>query len=229
MYNIFEGAFFMQVKKQSSLKRLFVPVIVLCSLLLSGNAADAAQVIYSFTGIVDDVHPQLESTFSEGQSLSGSMTVNMADSNINPRVGHYTVTNFSLSVGGYTATMGPSGQVQIQDKLTGFDRMDGLVSTPNGLSVDGLSLKQFDFGLRGPASLFNSDALPMTPPSLSSFTRNQFRLSFGEGLGRSVSGVLTSLTAVPLPAAVILFGAGLVALVGLGAGGLRNLRRPHQA
>jgi len=30
---------------------------------------------------------------------------------------------------------------------------------------------------------------------------------------------------VPLPAVAILFGAGLIALVGLGAGGLRNLRR----
>jgi heme A synthase len=38
----------------------------------------------------------------------------------------------------------------------------------------------------------------------------------------TVSGVLTALTAVPLPAAVILFGAGLVALVGLGAGSWRQ-------
>jgi hypothetical protein len=29
---------------------------------------------------------------------------------------------------------------------------------------------------------------------------------------------------VPLPAAVLLFGAGLISLVGLGVGGLRNLR-----
>jgi len=216
----------MRMKKQSSLKRLFLPIIALCSLLLSGNAAHAALVTYSFTGIVDDVHPQLESTFSEGQSLLGSITVNMADTNINPRVGHYAVTNFSLNVGGYIATMGPSGQVQIQDKLTGFDRTDGLVSAPNGQSVDGLSLRQFDIGLQEPASLFNSDALPMTPPSLSSFNKlNQFRLLFGEGLGRSVSGTLTSLSAVPLPAVAILFGVGLIALVGLGAGGLRNLRR----
>ena len=220
----------MQMKKKSAIKGLFLPVIALCSILLSGNAAHAALVTYSFTGIVDEVHPQLESTFSEGQSLSGSISVNMVDTNVNSRVGHYAVTNFSLNVGGYIATMGPSGQVQIQDKLTGFDRMDGPVSNPNGQIVDGLPLRQFDIGLRGPANIFNSDALPMSPPSLSSFDKlNQFRLFFGEGLGRTVSGTLTSLTAVPLPAAVILFGAGLVALVGLGAGGLRNLRRPPQA
>jgi hypothetical protein len=183
-------------------------------------------VTYSFTGIVDEVHPQLESTFSEGQSLLGSYTVNIADPNINPRMGHYEVTNFSLNVVGYTATIGPSGQMQIQDKSTGFDRMDGSVSAPIGQRVDGLSLRQFDIGISGPESLFNSDALPMTHPSLSSFNKlNQFPLLLGEGLGRSVSGTLTSLSAVPLPAAVILLGVGLVALVGLGAGGLRNLQR----
>jgi hypothetical protein len=32
-----------------------------------------------------------------------------------------------------------------------------------------------------------------------------------------------------LPAAVFLFGAGLISLVGLGAGGLRNLRGTQQA
>ncbi len=54
---------------------------------------------------------------------------------------------------------------------------------------------------------------------------NQWRLDFG-GAGNYVVGSLAHLTAVPLPAAVILFGAGLISLVGLGAGGLRNLRRP---
>jgi len=37
-----------------------------------------------------------------------------------------------------------------------------------------------------------------------------------------VRGELTSLTAVSLPAAVILFGAGLMALVDLGAGSCRK-------
>jgi hypothetical protein len=35
------------------------------------------------------------------------------------------------------------------------------------------------------------------------------------------------LIATPLPASAILFGVGLIALVGLGAGGLRNLREPR--
>ncbi|MDH4344368.1 MAG: hypothetical protein OEV71_14845, partial [Nitrospira sp.] len=76
----------------------------------------------------------------------------------------------------------------------------------------------------GPSNLLVSDALPMSAPSLSSLAFNEFRLAFGpDGVAGGVSGVVTSLTAVPLPAAVLLFSAGLISLVGLGAGGLRNL------
>jgi hypothetical protein len=72
--------------------------------------------------------------------------------------------------------------------------------------------------------------LPSSVPSLSSFTNlNRFRLQFGptNGANARVVGQLTDLTAVPLPTSVILFGLGLVALVGLGAGGLRNIRVPQ--
>ena len=89
--------------------------------------------------------------------------------------------------------------------------------------------KLFDIRLLdGTATAFNSQ-YPTTVPSLSSFaSTNLWRLVFTPG-GGVVQGKLTSftLTAVPLPAAVILFGAGLISLVGLGAGGLRNLRWPQ--
>ena len=52
-------------------------------------------------------------------------------------------------------------------------------------------------------------------------------VQFKDGNLVRVQGALNSLTVVPLPAAVLLFGAGLISLVGLGAGGLRNLRWPQ--
>jgi len=67
--------------------------------------------------------------------------------------------------------------------------------------------------------------LHTTPPNISSLTTTDrvWRVVFEDSSGRaSVQGNLTTLTAVPLPAAVILFGAGLVALVGLGAGSWRQ-------
>ncbi len=41
----------MQIMKQLSIKGLFLPAIALCSLLLSGNAAHAALVTYSFRAV----------------------------------------------------------------------------------------------------------------------------------------------------------------------------------
>ena len=45
----------MQIMKQLSIKGLFLPAIALCSLLLSGNAAHAALVTYSFDGSVTEM------------------------------------------------------------------------------------------------------------------------------------------------------------------------------
>ncbi len=92
----------------------------------------------------------------------------------------------------------------------------------SGVAVNGRNPLAFGFNLTGNSSAFGSNAVPTTPPSLSFFNTETFRVLFTGG-GRSiVTGTLTSLTAVPLPAAVILFGAGLVALVGLGAGSWRQ-------
>ena len=64
--------------------------------------------------------------------------------------------------------------------------------------------------------------LPTTPPSLGSFATKTFHLTFLNSsqvvIGDAVGTINSlSMTPVPLPPAVILFGAGLVALVGLGA------------
>ncbi len=69
----------------------------------------------------------------------------------------------------------------------------------------------------GNTSVWTSNALPTTMPSISSFNhKTEWRLNFAPG-EKQVSGTITALTAVPLPPAVLLFGAGLVALIGLGA------------
>jgi hypothetical protein len=189
--------------------------------------ATAAFIQYSFTGTVDKVQPQLSSTFNTSQLMSGLMTVNSSDTNsLNTSIGNYAITSFSLNIGGiggYTATLGTSGQVTINNGLPGLDKFLTLNTAPNGPNVNSLAPSIFEIQLRGPASIFSSDALPTTPPSVSAFTLfNQWRLAFGPGVGQAVSGLVTNITVVPLPAAVILFGAGLVALVGLGAGSWRQ-------
>jgi hypothetical protein len=222
----------MLIMKQVSIKGLFLPAIVLCSLLFSGNAAHAALVTYSFTGEVDKVQKLLNPPFSVNLSpsaMSGFMTVNTSDldTSIPARFGEYTITNFSLNIEGQTYGLGTFNQVEIRDGLPGQDQFNVTVSSPNGPFVGSRFPSTFDIQLHGPASIFGSDTLPTTSPSISSFTnQNLWRLVFGPG-GKAVSGVVTAMTVVPLPAAVILFGAGLISLVGLGAGGLRNLRWPQ--
>ena len=214
------------------MRQLFLKLGFTASMLLWASIAvtpaTAAFIQYSFTGTVDKVQSQLSSTFNKSQLMSGLMTVNTSDTNGLPTIGNYAITPFSLNIGGYTATMGTSGQVEIRNELVGLDQFNVTVNAPTGLNVNFLAPRIFEIQLRGPASIFSNDALPTTPPSVSAFSNfNQWRLVFGPGVGQAVSGLVTNITVVPLPAAVILFGAGLISLVGLGAGGLRNLRWPQ--
>ena len=134
------------------------------------NPATAALVQYSFTGDVDRVAPRLSSTFNTTQLMSGLMTVDTSDANSNHRIGTYSITNFSLDIGGYHATMGPYGQAEIIDTLNGLDRFNETVNTPNGPIMNSLVPSVFEIQLRGPASIFSRNALPTTTPSISTFT-----------------------------------------------------------
>lgn len=100
---------------------------------------------------------------------------------------------------------------------------------PSGPIVDGDNYFARDFfiNLLNPSgSVFSSDALPETPPSLSPFSlyslvnnpQGQFRLVFASGHGdHTIIGNLTSLavSAIPVPAAVYLFGTGIIGLAAL--------------
>jgi hypothetical protein len=220
----------MQITKQS-IRRLFLPAIALCSLLLSGNAVQAALVTYSFTGSVSNVNGALLSTVNMTSPVSG-----MFQFDNSPAVGgNYpgVVSNLVLNIGSYTSSYAVGANAvtvfQATDLGGGLigDRWR-LVTATTGSSINGYSPFRFDLNLDREGSLFaNTDM--QNPPSLAALTGTRWRLIFENADGNLVriQGALNGLTAVPLPAAVILFGAGLISLVGLGAGGLRNLRKPQ--
>jgi hypothetical protein len=133
-----------------------------------------------------------------------------------------TISNLVVHIGSYTATLGAgSNFIEVENK-NNVDRYT-LQAPATGNPVNGRTPSFFEIKLTDSShTAFSNDHLPTTPPSLGSFTTETFRLKFNGQGAATVSGVLTSLTAVPLPAAVILFGAGLVALVGLGAGSWRQ-------
>lgn len=219
-------------------------LLLFCSVV--ATPAMAATIIYNFTGNVTNVgnllsppavpSPQFTAG-PPGSLMTGTMAVNTTDGNMgNSTLGSYQIQSLSVTIGGYTASVGPTGTVNIRNGNgpgVAADRFEVSAPQSGNLTGDDINFllpRLFTINLRGPSSIFGSDALPSSVPSLSAFTNaNQFRLQFGptNGANARVVGQLTSLTAVPLPPAVILFGVGLVALIGLGAGGLRNLRLPQ--
>jgi len=217
---------------------IFLKLTLTASVLLWAGIgvtpATAMTIQYSFTGTVNQVAPRLSSAFSTSPSssaMSGLMTVTTTDTNTpNATIGSYAITSFSLKIEGYTATMGTTGNVEIRNGPPGNDWYTVTVDAPNGPIVNALAPRVFEIQLRGPNSIFTSDALPTSSPSITSFTnRNLWRLVFGSGNNRTVSGVImavTAVTVVPLPPSVILFGAALVALVSLGAGNWKQRKAP---
>ena len=214
--------------KQLSIKGFFLPAIALCSFLLPWNAADAALVTYSFTGGVSNVNGALLPTVNMTSPVSGTFQFDNS-----PAVGgNYpgVVSNLTLNIGGYTSTYAPGANA-----VTVFKAIDlgggmigdrwRLVTAATGSAINGYSPFRFDLNLDREGSLFANTNM-QNPPSLASLTGTRWRLLFENADGNlvRVQGALNNLTAVPLPAAVLLFGAGLISLVGLGAGGLRNLR-----
>ena len=225
----------MKTTKQLSIKGLFLPAIALWFLLLSGTAAHADSVTYLFEGAVGEVTGVLFPTLNSGQTMKGNITFDLDAAPLFPGTGFYLdspITGFNLHIGTFTAMgQGPNGIILANSSPGGIDNITAFVSM-SGDTINGTSPTGFDVSLTDPTrnllsgvNLGNWENGPSEPPSLDSIASNKWRLTFGNG--NYVLGSLTSLTAVPLPAAVILFGAGLISLVGLGAGGLRNLRWPQ--
>ncbi|ULA63021.1 MAG: conserved exported protein of unknown function [Nitrospira sp.] len=222
----------MQKNKQSSIKGFFLPAIALCSLFVTGNVAQAALVSYSFTGGVSSVdNPLLSSAMNVTSPLTGSFQFDNGTSGIG---GNYpgAVKAMSITIGGYNSSFAPGANaVTISQNSSLGSGLFGdrwkLVTAATGNQVNGYTPLGFDLQLdRAGGGLFSNTNL-QSPPSLNTLTATRWRLIFenAEGKTMTVIGSIHSLTAVPLPAAMLLFGAGLVSLVGLGAGGVRNLRR----
>jgi len=184
----------------------------------------AAPITFSFTGVVSQVDTKLSPTFAAGQALSGSYTFE-SGTDLSQPGNRYNgaITAFSANLGSYNAVLEAGTNFIAVTNNRGFDRYTLSIPLTPVPGEPGHALR-FRVELVDPSGVvFSNRALPMTPPSLSSFATNRWRLVFENANGTArIRGVLTSLTAVPLPAAVILFGVGLVALAGLGAGSWRK-------
>lgn len=218
----------MRGTKQMLSRGFFLPGIALCGLLFSSTITQAAPVTFNFTGLVSDVSDPLSPPISAlGQQVHGSFTINFSHATGGTYNG--VVTGFTLNFDGkpYSAMFAPGLLNGVQIHNAGGNGTDSwkLGTTATGTQVNGFDPISFQLDLRG-KSMFSNDDLQ--PPNLGvALSKANWRLNFedGDDDGARIKGVISQLTAVPLPAAVVLFGAGVISLVGLGAGGLRNLRK----
>ena len=217
----------MQMIKRWLSKGFMLPAAAVCSLLIPCTAVQAALVQYSFTGTVGGANGALRSELPVGSAMTG--TFSFENTTPSTGTGRYVgaLQSFSLDIGRYSVKFDPSGDlnlIRITDNPSGD--LWRLRTSVTGDSIGQYSPTEFRLDLEDEDGLAITGTGLQNPPSLGDLTSTQWRLVFEDAGGRMVrvQGVLSSLTAVPLPAAVLLFGAGLISLVGLGAGGLRNLR-----
>ncbi len=198
--------------------------------LWQAQQADAALVTYEFSGNISQVPGPLftpggagANGFNSGLKLSGTYTFEtttpgLLPSGLSTQMYSGSLSNLQLSIGNYGASLS-SGGTNLTLVSTGGTSLYSVNAGVSGNLVKGLAPSLFSINLADETgTAFSSVALPgKVAPSLSSFNVNRWTLVFSNG--STLVGSLDSLKAVPLPATVLLFGAGLIGLVGLGARG----------
>ena len=214
----------------------FLTLVLTASLLFWGSIAvtpaSAALITFAFEGKVTQIGSSVIDTtkYDVGSLLKGSYAFDPFTPNVSgfPGFGVYdnAISNLHFTLGTYNSpvsTITPN-VILVRDNFPNNDGYN-VVSPFAGAPVNSNNPFRFSLQVNNPLNGLSNASLPTTPPGLgiTEIDDNRFRVFFGDGTASyQVKGDITSLTAVPLPPAVMLFGAGLLALVGLGAGNWRQ-------
>ena len=227
----------------------FLTLALTASLLLWAcigvTPVTAEQIKVNFSGIVTGGDLPLFQALGSPSTVSGSYTYESTSPLFDPNptsplwvnnTGITVITDTTINVGIYEATVvsAPSfntAGIGYTIGATSDNYSAYLTLEPPSVNTHPLpagdAFLRFQFNAEGVAGTYSGTTL--VAPSISTlFFPPQFHLSFvtdlqsGNPTLRTLDGHLTSLAPVPLPPAVILFGAGLLALVGLGAGSWRQ-------
>jgi len=218
----------------------FLALAATASMLLGTSIvvtpATASELTFNFVGVVLLRDASLASTFTAPLPMSGFIKYLDTTTDSNPgdaTIGQYnnaiTGGGININGGAYVVNLlpGPSANnfITIENQANSPGNQDSYqmrVSTDNTPTAGAFVPNYFQVDLLHLPSTFLDDTLQ--PPTLGGINSvNTFRMSFLNGSTiAELSGKITNASVVPLPPAVILFGAGLVALIGLGA---RNWQR----
>lgn len=188
------------------------------TVLLAPVAAKAAPVTFSFTGTVTAVDAALAGEFSLGESVVGSYTFESTTPDSDPgdpTLGIYdnAITAFSATFGGdYTVTQGLDNDISVANGPPGNDVYQVFLTNPTAPTVAGLSLGALFLGIGDfESNVFNSDALPLTPPDLAEFDFDISGAIFLDSpINQGMNFQLTSLTLVPEPSTLAFVALGLM-------------------
>jgi hypothetical protein len=215
--------------------------VALC-LAVSG-LAQASLITFNFEGVVGFTPQSASLGIASGTPIRGFYTFESTTPDLvpgtgpNASVGRYVFNALTIQFLGNTYTTGAVATkfINVTNSVTidsySVDHI-AVGSTPSlsGPPVNGLAPFAFQFNISGTGgnNLFDSDALPLEPPSLASpfGLSRPFSFAFVGGINNGVcgsslcraNGEITSLTAVPLPGALLLFGSGLLGLMGISVG-----------
>jgi hypothetical protein len=219
------------------MRRTLLFPTVLATLLLFALSAAANDITFYFTGSITSTTGT--APFARGDTFSGSYTFDSTatDSNAATDVGDYFFTTspygITVAIDGYTITTSPGGSPGnfLIEVLNNHSGEDGYTFHSYSNDVSGSpTFTVTDVGFSGndpTQTLFSSDALPLVPPDLSSFSTQVFGISGGAatgpdgpdgGGGWDATGTLDSLTmtpvtSVPEPSGFVLLGGGLAAML----------------
>ena len=236
----------MSTNRNHLLRRYTLTLAALAILSVSTSGlAQAALVTFKFTGVVDTADAALSPTIARNTPFTGTYGFESTARNweVEPGVGVYPVSQFSLEISGKHYSFDPLGggfngsAYHLINRAVTWSE-DGTFYTlgPHGFyaiyvnafvgdPINGMTPAEGGFGIELPGgrSIFSEGSDLLTPPlltapSLGSFLKSRVSLAFDHPIGGRVSaaGHLTSLTTVPLPGALLLFGSSLLGLAGIG-------------
>lgn len=218
-------------------------IIMAGLIMMSPSLARAETITFDFSGEVQfaDTPTML---FMPGQRYSGQFTFESTTTAVpysNGYVGYeYAITAFDIQIGDYYIRFlnGPSNIAVVNDIPSGSSILDhysvnvsGASNQPSefdfesnlpytNLTMISMGLDIIDTDQTGNPTMLLNENLPLLPPPLLD-AEQALAAIYGEMdegwifLDLTVDTLTQSITSVPVPAAVWLFGSGLIGLIGL--------------